>query len=219
MIPRLATALLLAVASVVLLGASPAHACRCAVGDISRQADAADAVFIGSFPRSERVRDGGRITFRVAVREVYLGQASEEMVVRAPYASATCGLEGIPAGRPVVWFTRGTGTEVRSDLCSGTATLTPELTRRLERVIGAPVVPSASEGDATSAPSEPHSGGTVSGSSDSTGDQGEDSGGPFEDSLPWWAWGLAGLTAAAVAGAAVTVAAVATRRRAPRASP
>ncbi len=215
MIPRLATALLLAVASLVLLGASPAHACRCAVGDVSRQADAADAVFVGSFPRSERVRDGGRITFRVAVREVYLGQVSEEMVVRAPYASATCGLEGIPAGRPVVWFTRGTGTEVRSDLCSGTATLDPDLTRRLERVIGAPVAPSASEGDTTSAASEPSPQGSASASPDSSGDRAEDTGGPFEDSLPGWAWGLVGLTAAAAAGAAVVAAAAARRRRAP----
>ena len=223
MIARLASALLLAVASVVLLGSTPAHACRCTFGDVSRQADAADAVFVGSFPRSDRAVDGGRITFLVAVREVYQGQASEEMTVRAPYASATCGLDGIPAGKPVVWFTRGTGTEVRSDLCSGTATLTPALTRRLERVIGPPAGPAASGGGPSAAPSDSSSGGSGAGAEDSTGDRTEDAdgpsdGGPF-DGLPWWAWGLVGLTVAVFVVAAVAARAAATQRRAPRPGP
>lgn len=209
MIARLATALLLAVASVVLLGSAPAHACKCAYGDVSRQADAADAVFVGSFPRSDRTVAGGRITFHVTVREVYLGRASAAMTVRAPYASATCGLVGIPAGEPVVWFTRGTGTEVRSDLCSGTSPLTPELTRRLERVIGPPAVPSASGGEPTAAPSDSSAEEGGPGSADSPGERAGDPGGPSDGDpsdgdRAWWAWGLAGglVGLTAVAGAA-----------------
>ena len=42
------------------------------------------------------------------------------MTVRAPYASATCGLDGIPAGEPVVWFIRAhRDARSGSDLCSG----------------------------------------------------------------------------------------------------
>lgn len=220
MIARLATALLLAVASVVLLGSTPAYACRCTFGDVSRQANAADAVFVGSFPRADRTVDGGRITFLVAVRDVYQGEASAEMTVRAPYASATCGLDSIPAGKPVVWFTRGTGTEVRSDLCSGTSTLTPQLTRRLERVIGPPAVPGASGGGPSAAPSDSSADGNGAGSEDSTGDRTEGADDPSDgsplDGLPWWAWALVGLTGAAVLVVAAGAAgAAATRRRAP----
>ena len=103
---RLVAALLVAVASIVLLGSSPAHACRCVFGDVGRQVDRADAVFVGSFDRADRTVADGQISFDVAVDEVYRGQVSPELTVRAPYSSATCGLDGIPAGEPVAWFVR-----------------------------------------------------------------------------------------------------------------
>ena len=132
-------ALLVAVASVVLLGSAPAHACRCVFGDVGRQVDRADAVFVGSFDHADRSVADGRISFDLTVDEVYRGQVSSALTVRAPYSSATCGLAGIPAGEPVAWFVRGApGGEVRSDLCTGTTPLTPQLALRLERLAGPP---------------------------------------------------------------------------------
>ena len=188
---RLVAALLVAVASIVLLGSSPAHACRCVFGDVGRQVDRADAVFVGSFDRADRTVADGQISFDVAVDEVYRGQVSPELTVRAPYSSATCGLDGIPAGEPVAWFVHGSpGGEVRSDLCTGTTPLTPQLARRLERLAGPPGPPvtgAPSEGgigtsgaDASAGPAEPTG---PAGSADSSGDRNEDASGP-----PWWAW-------------------------------
>jgi hypothetical protein len=86
-------------------------------GDVGRQVDRADAVFVGSFERADRTVADGQIDFDLRVDEVYRGQVSSALTVRAPYSSATCGLDGIPAGEPVAWFVRGApGGEVRSDL-------------------------------------------------------------------------------------------------------
>ncbi|MET1060404.1 MAG: hypothetical protein ABWX84_12450 [Nocardioides sp.] len=191
---RLSAALLLAVASVVLLGSAPAYACRCAFADVSRQADRADAVFVGSFARPDRTVEGGRITFDLAVDDVYRGEVASRVTVVAPYSSATCGLDGIPAGEPVLWFVRGAPPGVvRSDLCSGTTTLTPKLARQLERAVGPPGSPVADGPTPGSA-----------GSSDQTsGDQTEDTSGLFQGGPPWWAW-TAGLLAVG-AGAALAL--------------
>jgi hypothetical protein len=212
---RLSAALLLAVASVVLLGSAPAHACRCVFGDVARQVDRADAVFVGSFARPDRTVADGRITFDLAVDEVYRGEVTSPVTVVAPYSSATCGLDGIPAGKPVVWFVRGAPRgEVRSDLCSGTTPLTPALSRRLERLAGPPGPPVTSGplvesgggidagGGAADDSGDSGSAG-ASGSADSTGDQNEDTSGLFHGGLPWWAWGAVGLGVLAGAAAAL----------------
>jgi len=186
---RLVAALLVAVASVVLLGSSPAHACRCVFGDVGRQADRADAVFVGSFGRGDRTVADGQISFDVAVEEVYRGRVGPEVTVRAPYSSATCGLDGIPAGEPVAWFVRSApGGEARSDLCAGTTPLTPQLARRLERLAGPP--------------------GHV-GAEDSTGDRNEDTSGPSRGGPPWGTWTAVALSV----GAAVVVIVILRRTR------
>ncbi len=212
----LGAALLLAIASVVLLGAAPAHACRCVFGDLPTQADRADAVFVGSFARRDRTVADRRITFDIATTGVYRGRVPTTVTVRAPYASATCGLAGIPAGEPVVWFTRQAGSGMRSDLCSGTAPLTPKLTRQLERVVGPAAAPTtddptgeAPSDGATGVPGDSPGPDGVTGpgaTGEVAGDDSADASGGDED-LPWWAWTLGGL----VAGLAVAV--VARRRR------
>ena len=207
---RLAAALLVAVASVVLLGSSPAHACKCVFGDVGRQVERADAVFVGSFDRADRTVAEGQISFDLAVDEVYRGQVSSELTVRAPYSSATCGLDGIPAGEPVAWFVRSAPDgEVRSDLCTGTTPLRPQLARRLERLAGPPGPPVTSgplveagggiqapgSGPGPTDPTEsagPDGSTGSAGVEDSTGAEGstsaEDTGGLFDGGLPWWAW-------------------------------
>ena len=201
MIARLAAALLLAVASVVLLGSAPAHACRCVVGDVARQVERADAVFVGSFARSDRTVADGRIVFDLAVDEVYHGQVAPHLTVRAPYASATCGLGGIPAGEPVVWFVRNASDGVPgSDLCSGTTPLTPTLARQLERAAGP-----ASAPESGSPPPDAVGTDRGEGAASDTGPPGEDSGGAAGDDVTWWAWGAIGLTLVAGAAAAAGV--------------
>ena len=187
---RLAAALVVAVASVVLLGSAPAHACRCVFGDVGRQVDRADAVFVGSFDRADRSVADGQISFDLTVDEVYRGEVGSTLTVRAPYSSATCGLDGIPAGEPVAWFVRSApGGEARSDLCTGTTPLTPQLARRLDRLAGPPGPP------VTSAPSAD---GPSTGSEDSSGDRNQDSSGQLHGGLPWWAWTAFGLSLGAV---------------------
>ena len=139
---------------------------------------------MGTFDRTDRTVADGQISFDVEVDEVYRGDVGPVVTVRAPYSSATCGLDGIPAGEPVAWFVRSeAGGEVHSDLCTGTTTLTPALTRRLGRVAGPPAPPGP-----------PGSGGPLAddgggrGSDRATGDRNEDTGGLFHGGLPWWAW-------------------------------
>lgn len=138
---RVAMAMFVAVlgtlASVVVT-AAPAHACSCASQPLAAQADAADVIF------SARVSDvvlagdeaTGTNTFDVRVRTVWKGTAEYVTQVTSAASGATCGLEGIEAGRDYVFFANGAASPFAATLCGGTAQANPTRLTRMEKVLG-----------------------------------------------------------------------------------
>ena len=204
---RLSAALLLAVASVVL----SARRAAAVSSRTSRVRSSADAVC----SHGDRTVADGRITFDLAVDDVYSGEVASRVTVEAPYSSATCGLDGIPADRSCGscaarrpgWSAPTCAAVRRRSRRSWPASSSRRPDFRVTggrrphgRLSGGPGSsdgPASSEGPgSTNAPD----GQTTDQSSgdqttdQSSGDQNEDTSGLFHGGLPWWAWTMIWLT-------------------------
>jgi hypothetical protein len=106
LLARLALAAGLALASLVAVGAGPAHACSCIQVDTATSARLADRVFTGVVDeRSPGDKSlGAGVRYAVSVSSVYKGVVGEQIDVFTAASSASCGLPDLPEGTELVWF-------------------------------------------------------------------------------------------------------------------
>lgn len=204
---RLLGAIALAVTSLVLFGTSgtPAYACSCAVSTTEQYVDNAEAVFTGTV--TDRAQEGGRlaaVVYTVAVDQIYAGQVGSEVRLSTAAHSASCGLPGLPAGEPLLFFgsrqlslgPSGPDDEAAAaadygiNLCNGTGSTDDAELAEVEAVTGAPREPS---GAAESGPAE------TSGTGAQSGDDGAADDGSADDGISPWLVGGIGVGALALA--------------------
>lgn len=119
----------LVVPLLMIIGASPAFACSCALMSEQEHYERADVVFSGKLTgREEPPRpwvssmDPATLTFEVS--KVYKGGAGEQQEVTTPMSGASCGLEIQGAGPYLVFTNEGRdGDCLTASLCGGTRLL------------------------------------------------------------------------------------------------
>lgn len=116
---RALIALAIAVAGVVVVGAAPAFACRCAVGELETQAERADAVFLGTVEEVSRTDGGRAYDYRVAVDTAWTDGVNDEVVVTSAVAPAACGLGELPTGQDYLFLASGDRPPYSANSCGG----------------------------------------------------------------------------------------------------
>lgn len=138
--------------SVLLLGATPAQACRCAPQGVTQQARAADLVVTGTIegvragaPGTERdtrpqrrgARQLGVVTLLVAVDRVYAGALPDTTLeVTTAASTSACGLGRLPRGERYLFFLTADTRELRATSCNGTTPARAGDVAQVERVLG-----------------------------------------------------------------------------------
>ena len=132
MIGRVLSAGAVAMTSLVMFGAAPAHACSCAPATVPEYAERADVVFVGTITAMESGLAGGsglagesgpagsNVVYGVEVDQVFKGDVSRETEVVTASQGTACGLPDLPEGEPLFFFASpGTG-GLRVNSCDGT---------------------------------------------------------------------------------------------------
>jgi hypothetical protein len=146
---RLLAALLLACCAVVALAAPSLAACPPSGRTLEQKVAAADDVFTGVI--AERDVSGTTATYTVGVGRVYQGAlAGEQVSVSTDTRPRACGLPRLERGGAYVFFAQEDGSDLTSELRSGTAPATAAYVARVERLLGAgsPAGPPVSEAPA-----------------------------------------------------------------------
>jgi hypothetical protein len=197
-VARLLASLVLALASLVVLGATgtPAYACRCVPADTAQSVDRADAVFTGTV--ADRAQEGRleTVVYTVAVDRVHKGEVDAEVTVATAGHESACGLPRLPEGERLVFFAAG-ATPARStapsdyvvNLCSGTGRTDDRELREVERLAGPPQEPTGAE------PGDDAAGGTT----DHTADASAGSSDPTDEGVSPWLVGGIGIGALVLA--------------------
>ena len=130
-------------AALLVLPSSPAWACSCASPTTAQSVGRADVVLRGTLADVDESAglnepsSGARaVSYRFAVSEVFRGAASATTWVGSAADGASCGLEGLEAGREYVVFAQERGDRLWAGLCDGTATATSDLVADVEAVTG-----------------------------------------------------------------------------------
>jgi hypothetical protein len=130
-------------AALLVLPSSPAWACSCASPTTAQSVGRADVILRGTLAdvdESAGLNDpssGARaVSYRFAVSEVFRGAASATTWVGSAADGASCGLEGLQAGREYVVFAQERGERLWAGLCDGTAMATSGLMADVEAVTG-----------------------------------------------------------------------------------
>jgi hypothetical protein len=143
-------------AVVLVAPAAPAHACSCALLGTAQKVAGADVILRGAVTRTDDPGGGSSsrlVTHEVAVKDVYRDTAAATSQVRSPAGGGSCGIE-VQQGREYVIFARRVGSELRAELCGGTAPASAELVAEVERLTG-PGRPPHGATTSTSAPATP----------------------------------------------------------------
>lgn len=149
LIRRLLAALLLACSAVVALAAPSLAACPPSDRTLEQKVAAADDVFTGVI--AARDVTGNTATYTVGVERIYQGElAGEQVAVSTDTRPKACGLPRLKHGATYVFFAREDGSDLTSELRSGTAPATAAYVARVEGLLGAgtPAGPPVSEAPA-----------------------------------------------------------------------
>jgi len=180
---RVLSALAVAMTSLVMFGASPAHACSCAPATVPEYAERADVVFVGTITETDGGSKARLVSYEVAVDRVFKGDVSRETEVVTASQGTACGLPDLPEGKPLFFFATGSTSDSLSvNSCDGT---------------GSALVTAQAVTAALGEPREPSTVSDRRGSPDITDDSDEHG----ADMAPWMVGG--GLLVAAAAGGGV----------------
>ena len=130
-------------AALLVLPTAPAWACSCASATTAQSVGRADVVLRGTLEDVDE-RTGlndpssgaSAVSYRFAVSEVFRGSASATTWVGSAANGASCGLEGLQAGRAYVVFAQERGERLWAGLCDGTAMATSGLVADVQQVTG-----------------------------------------------------------------------------------
>lgn len=208
---------------VVLVGASPAHACSCAMGETKDYVEWADAIFTGNLvevdapdPDDAGSAPGGDdVTMLVAVDEVFKGKAPAQVEVGTRSGGASCGIAPPPVGGdPWLWFVFVTDEGAYSaTICGGSAPADDKVLTQVVDLVGPGSTPEA-DPDPDSEGTPPDDPGSAGESEGSAAEQGEgdvsdaEADGAGENTAVMW--GVGGLVLLLAAG---TIGVVMVRRR------
>lgn len=135
-IRRFLAALLLASSAVVALAAPSLAACPPGGRTLEQKVAAADDVFTGVV--AGRKVAGNTATYTVQVQRIYQGElAGEQVAVSSDTRAKACGLPRLERGAPYVFFAQEEGSDLTSELRSGTAPATAAYVARVEALLGA----------------------------------------------------------------------------------
>lgn len=135
---------LLAFAGVFLVQA-PAQACSCVKLTTAEQAEAADAVFLGTVreTRQGQPDNKGRLveplTYVIDVSRIYKAEGvvvADTVKVASPRGSATCGLGTLAAGSEYFFFARAQDAGFRATSCGGSQPVSEEFQAEVEAALG-----------------------------------------------------------------------------------
>ena len=148
---RLVLAVLVSCGMLVTVGAGPALACSCAVGQTRDFVEGADEIVSGTLadmrePRGLVMSSSDPITYVVEVDAVFRGDAGRRLVFESAMSGVSCGLEGMVVDRRYVFVLADQGDTRSAGLCGGTAPASAGLQAELEALTGSPTPP-AGEGD------------------------------------------------------------------------
>ncbi len=126
-------------ASTILGVASPAHACSCPTMSLAHDARTAEGVFVGT---TRELVDGLRVTRYVEVAAVYKGDPSATVTVNTgqegPGGEGNSCNFGLPAGRRLVFFAAGAGSEWKAGVCSFPRRPDGKILNELSGMLGPP---------------------------------------------------------------------------------
>ena len=121
---RLAAALLLACLGLVVTASAPASAeCTCRQGDLDRQVQRADVVFIGTIDAVEA--QGDDHTYDITASRAYQGTPERSTQVASAGGRNACGLGELGVGTTYVFLATGTEAPYAADSCGGTSVANP----------------------------------------------------------------------------------------------
>jgi hypothetical protein len=121
----------------IWLGQEPAIACSCVVRTTPELVASADAVVTGRLQDSESARGGMDIVYTFMGLERFKGDdLTPGFEVRSASMGASCGLEGLQAGRTYVVFMDSEAGGFSANLCGGTRRATSEYVARVEASTG-----------------------------------------------------------------------------------
>jgi hypothetical protein len=146
---RLLAALLLACSAVVALAAPSLAACPPGGRTLDQKVATADDIFTGVV--EDRKVTGTTATYTVNVDRIYQGAlADEQVAVSTDTRPKACGLPRLEQGSTYVFFAQEEGSDLTSELRSGTAPATAAYVARVESLLGAgsPAGPPVSEAPA-----------------------------------------------------------------------
>ena len=133
---RFLAALVLACSAVVVLAAPSLAACPDDGKTLAQKVAAADDVFTGVV--AGRKVSGNTATYAVQVERIYQGQlADEKVAVSTDTRPRACGLPRLERGATYVFFAQEHGSDLTSDLRSGTAPASAAYVARVESLLGA----------------------------------------------------------------------------------
>jgi len=133
---RFLAALLLACSAVVALAAPSLAACPPSDRTLEQKVAAADDVFTGVV--AKRTVTGNTATYTVDVQRIYQGElADEQVAVSTDTRPRACGLPRLEHGGTYVFFAQEDGSDLTSDLRSGTAPASAAYVARVESLLGA----------------------------------------------------------------------------------
>lgn len=120
--------------SLVVVTASPSFACSCARAGTAEYVDNAVAVFTGTVtdkeppPKRPVMSSMDPVTYTFDVERSFKGDVASPTEVLSAMSGASCGLEGVRAGkRYVVFAHQGRSGDLWGSLCGGTAPWSAEL--------------------------------------------------------------------------------------------
>jgi len=146
---RLLLAGFLAACGLVLVSPATSYACSCAMADPEAHVEWADVVFTGTLtdieppPQREIMSSSDPNTYTFAVDQVFEGEVGAVTEVESAMSGASCGLEGMKAGRDYVVYATDDQGVLATGLCTGTGPVDLEHVETIEQVTGPgrPVAP------------------------------------------------------------------------------
>jgi hypothetical protein len=139
---RLLLAGLLTAVGLVALTPATSYACSCAVADPEAYVDWADVVFTGTLtdveppPQHQVMSSMDPNTYTFDVDRVFEGEVGPTAEVQSAMSGASCGLEGMKAGRDYVVYATHHQGALTTGLCTGTGPVDLEHVESIEQVTG-----------------------------------------------------------------------------------
>lgn len=133
---RALAALALAVTSLVLVTAGPAHACKCATRDADQQVRQADAVFSGTIEDVSRTDDGQAFDYTVSVEETWTEGVNSEVMVTSAAQATACGLGELRTGETYFFMVSGDRPPYRATTCGGSGPTNDRRVSAAEAALG-----------------------------------------------------------------------------------